>query len=151
MRLTRLCCLLCIGLGVASAQDDSVKTGVFLNGRWWLKLNATEKICYLAGHLEGAAEVWGELSRARELLARLQGKSAPSRTEAAEKFNQAFAGHFTFEEMAMAIDRFYEDPTNRMIQVIGAFSVMKRKFEGARPAEIERLTAKQREQAALQE
>jgi hypothetical protein len=71
-----------------------------------------------------------------------------SRRDAFDRANRAVGGQFTFEEMVKALDGFYDDPANRQIPVVDAFSIMKLKSEGALPNEIERRTAIERAAAA---
>src|SRR5579859_1711023 len=148
MKLLGICCLLfCVGVMVTQADDDFHKTGNFLNGRWWNTLNSSQKVCWLVGFREGVAHLLIEFSAENAASKNQKELSKQNAADAFERLNRAVGGKFTFDEMATAIDGFYEDPANRQIPVVEAFPLMKRKFEGAAPDEIERLTARQRQSA----
>jgi hypothetical protein len=139
------CVLVTFCVPALRAADDAEKTGDSMNGRWWQTLSADQKFCWLTGFREGAAALWMQAAIER----------SPSKKQDEETFEQlsrVVGGHFTFLEMAQALDLFFQEPSNRQIQVVVAFAIMKRKFDGGSNHEIDQLIVEARHKAAkLQE
>jgi|SRR5208283_1446619 len=119
-----------------SSADQSIssqKTVGKWNGRFWRTLGTPEKFAFIAGYSNAVEAVLALTISDFDQFARTR---------------EVFLPKLTIEEMARALDRFYETPENGPIGLVNAFHVVSRRASGDDDATIAKLVNEMRASAA---
>jgi hypothetical protein len=124
-----------VTVSAAEAQSFAgIKTGIYVNGRYWKNLSVDAKATYLVAIGEGMMEI---VAYAKNCSCVVDASLGLLRTTSGGDNN-------SYLEMAEGLDSFYMDPANRPIPVIRALSYVTLKMKGASSRELEDLASKLR-------
>lgn len=97
------------------------------NGRIWLSMSNTEKEAYVAGMHDGAFLLWITVDEQKICSSKDFDKTLDS----------TFISKTRPNEIVKQIDSFYTDSTNLNIPIMRAYEVVKHKYQGGSPSNLE--------------
>ncbi len=107
-------------------SQDAGRTGKLLNGRVWVALGAGEKTAWIYGFMDAALEWQADMM----LIIRQNGKDPFAEENQPKKLPFSLPRSLTFGEIVESLDRFYAEPTNRVIPIAFALSWVDLKAKG---------------------
>lgn len=105
-------------------QDHTKLTDGFLNGRFWVGIPVEQRIGYLQGFIEGLSII---------------AAGSESCINAQNEVKSSHEGPLNNRELAMEIDSFFNEGSNRPLPIMIAIQYSVKKSKGATPKELEDL------------
>jgi hypothetical protein len=122
---------LVFGGGVLHAADD-MRTDGYRNGRFWGRMSADARIIYVVGLTDGLDRGIREgVNVADSWCSAYKGLSKTGAVSLIQGIaNSGFLTDVTFSDVVKAIDKFYAEPENVLIPIVGAQHIVVMGFVG---------------------
>jgi hypothetical protein len=128
--------VLASGTGLTQTNDSEAPH----NGRYWRTMSHGERLAYLMGYLDGAAEGAMESMETKQL----------SDENVRARLKHVVPNQMTFGELEESVSAFYQIPENRILPASVAVRVVAMKFFPVTQDQIDRFVEKMRVQLSQQ-